>query len=488
MTNRRTAALTLDHIWALATITLVALRVQLTPIAPHDFWWHLATGRLIAQTGHIPTVDQFSYLARGQPYFNQPWLAQLVMYGGFQLGGVALLALLQAAVIAATFALLLRACWAALGSARLAAPVTLAGALVAMDNWQVRPQTYALPLFVGALCLLARWRATGRGLLWLLPLLMLAWVNLHGTFTLLLGLIGCYWLGGVVERWRQPLTARLGWGQLAELAGWGVASLAATLLNPRGGRVWGYVFNLLGNRSVSQLVTEWASPLREPAAAFNMIFWALLLISLALLARYRRRLSLTDGLLFVVFTALALQSGRNILWWGSVAALVVAQTVPPALTARRIELAVLNRLLAGLLAGLLVATLPWWKGDLGLPPSVGALLSEETPVAATAQLAQLPAPQRLFHELGFGSYLIWARPTQPVFVDPRIELYPLQQWHDYIALGQGQQVDALAARYGFDGWLVSPITQPQLVAALSVNPRWELVIQTPAALYFAPRR
>ena len=41
--------------------------------------------------------------------------------------------------------------------------------------------------------------------------------------------------------------------------------------------------------------------------------------------------------------------------------------------------------------------------------------------------------------MGYGSYLIWALyPDHKVFIDARVELYPLDVWEDYIAINQGQ--------------------------------------------------
>ena len=124
-----------------------------------------------------------------------------------------------------------------------------------------------------------------------------------------------------------------------------------------------------------------------------------------------------------------------------------------------------------------------YNAVLGLQIEQYALLDSVTPVAAVQQLNALPQqPQRLFHEMGMGSYLIWALPEQKVFIDPRIELYPYEQWRDYIRLGQGQQIDELAARYGFDGWLVSPTKQPKLLAALDANPHYRRAWSTDEAV------
>ena len=146
---KRSTGLTLDHVWIFAALAFIALRALLTPIPPNDFWWHMATGRLIVESGQIPTVDSFSYTRAGEPFYNQSWLGQLVMYGLYQIGGLALVILAQAALLAGTYGLLLRLCLRRTGQLRLSVAFLLVATMPAsFDNWIVRPQTYALPLFV----------------------------------------------------------------------------------------------------------------------------------------------------------------------------------------------------------------------------------------------------------------------------------------------------------------------------------------------------
>ena len=54
-----------------------------------DTWWHLKTGELIWSTGQIPRLDPFSYVLEGKPWVDFEWLAQLLFYVSFKLGGAA---------------------------------------------------------------------------------------------------------------------------------------------------------------------------------------------------------------------------------------------------------------------------------------------------------------------------------------------------------------------------------------------------------------
>jgi hypothetical protein len=93
----------------------------------------------------------------------------------------------------------------------------------------------------------------------------------------------------------------------------------------------------------------------------------------------------------------------------------------------------LNALFAGVILLMVLITLPWFKEGLPLPELKRGLISAETPVEATQFLLDNRLPGPIFHHMAYGSYLIWAaQPDYPVFVDPRIELYPYSYWIDYI--------------------------------------------------------
>jgi hypothetical protein len=138
---------------------------------------------------------------------------------------------------------------------------------------------------------------------------------------------------------------------------------------------------------------------------------------------------------------------------------------------------------------LLLLALPWVKPWLDLPPEVGALVHPTTPIAAVEALRADPArPERLFHDMGYGSYLIWADPEQKVWADPRIELYPLAQWLEYGRLASAVDAEELLAKYAVDGLLLSNEGQADLVAWAKARPaEWELRYSDEESSYFVRR-
>lgn len=487
------ARITLDHVWLAAALILVALRPLLTVIQPNDFWWHMAMGRETLALGAVPQVDRFSFTRAGEPFFNQAWLAQLLMLGLYSAGGLPLVIVAQSLVITLAYGLLLRLCLLRTGRLKLCVALLLLVAMpMSFDNWTVRPQSYVFPLFVGFLSVLAEHRLGRASRLWLLPPMMALWVNMHGSFVLGLALLGITFVGellmlgrgttGDTPRHRPPVV-RGPWS----LVIWGALTALATLLNPRGPEVLRYVTGLLGSNQVTALVTEWAPPTTRDIN--GAIFFLVVMATGAVLAYARRRPDVTDMLLLGAFFWLALGATRNIVWFGFVATPLLATQLATLLPAPRPRpfagSPALNGALIGVLALLLVLASPWVKPVLDLPPAIGRLVSEETPVAAVRTLQALPdRPRRLFHAMGHGSYLIWAAPEQQVFIDPRIELYPYHQWADYINLGQGNNIDELLAKYAFDSALLSVAEQAPLAERLRHDPRWTLRYEDAHTLLF----
>src|SRR2546428_5591140 len=140
-----TSALVLRWLLFTAIFSLAAV----PPLDP-DLWWHLANGRLIITTGTIPHVDLYSFSAAGQPWVMHEWLADLMMYLVYQLGGLPLLVAISAGVVAAGAICLYVILRRSDLHPTLSAALTLVGALAGSTAWGARPQLLNM-LFTGLL-------------------------------------------------------------------------------------------------------------------------------------------------------------------------------------------------------------------------------------------------------------------------------------------------------------------------------------------------
>jgi hypothetical protein len=482
----------LDDLYIVAAVAVILIPTLAMAVTPNDFWFHLAMGRETWESGRVPTQDPFSFTRAGAAYYNQAWLAQLALYGLHRLGGLELVVFVHALVITASVVLLIALCRELGGSKRATSVVVCLITLpMAAPNFGVRPQAFAFLLFALVLWLVwgARHRATvdpaASARLWAVPPAVAVWANLHGSFPLAIAILVAAIAGDTAAR-RLGCSAPAAAfdGKLVLVA---AASVLASLLNPVGWKVWAYVLELSTSPVIAEFVMEWQRP--SLGDAMGIAFYLALALVVAGVALARRRLDPAEVLLAAGLLVLALSALRNTGWLGFAAAALLARLGAGRLPDRPPGQAGsprLNGALAALLALGAVVSLPWIRMHTDSP--IAALYGAHTPVAAARALDALDDPPgRLFHEVGYGSYLAWARRDAKVFIDPRFELYPRSMWRDYMLMSSGLEVERIVEEYAIDGVLADKQLQGELVAALRADASWRLVYEDHEAVAFLPR-
>lgn len=400
-----------------------------------DFWWHLKTGELIAQTRTIPSTDPFSYTAAGQRWTVHEWLWEVLVFIAYGNGGYVTLVLISALLVTGTFAILYRLI------RRLGANEILSGALIlwaaalALPNLGVRPRELTHLFLAVYLSRLLSYREgfIRPGQLWPLPVLMALWVNLHGAFVLGIGVLGLCAAGTTLESWwSRERSPRYLWLVL-------LLTVGAASINPRGPWMLYYPFGyFLEERNPSfDIVTEFQSPnFHDP---MSMVFAAGLLLFLVLGVR-RQRVNIVEPLLAVAFTAQALVSDRQTSAAAEVMAPLLAlvlcerfgwaRELPPVRLPRRLN--AVNWILLGCLvvAGIAYAATPRVQQHLqfGVEPT-----TESLPVTGADFIERTQLPGPVFNNQPWGGYLIYRwYPQRRVFIDGRIDMYGPAVTHEYL--------------------------------------------------------
>lgn len=445
----------------------------LMPIQPNDYWWYMRIGEEVSRSGALPTTEILSYTQAGAPVAYQSWLAGWVFHLAHTLGGAPLTNLLRAALIAAFCTFTWLACRELGGGARLASLLMLLAALAGSNNWAIRPQMFAYPLFGLALWLLLRWENGRRDhALWLLPLAALLWINLHGSFLLLFALLAAGLVAGKGDRRRLLLVA--------------VTCLLATFLNPRGPAEWLNTLAAIGNPSSQGFSREWDPP---ALTGWQMgIFFGWLLLFPLLAGRSPVKLNRLHWLLFFGFGALALTGLRYVVWFTAVMAALSAALLAP--LAEKLEkrgslrLPAINLALTLFLLLSPLALLPcirdlWWSAA---PPAY----SENTPIDAAEYLKGRPdLPGEIWADLAFSSYLTYALPERPVWIHTRFETFPPEQWQDYLTVTSAAPGwEQILRRDGVHLLLLSKADQPNLIRVLLPRSDWQPVYEDEAAIFF----
>lgn len=456
----------------LGIILMIALCISfLLPVTPEDYWWYLRVGKETLANGSIAVVDTFTWTAAGQPVFYHSWGSAVLFWLIYRLGELTLTGLLRGLVIGVTFSLLwftARRMGAGKWSASLA---LLATVLTASNNWAVRPQLLVYPLFALSLYLLYRWQAGERKIVFWLPLIALLWGNLHASFILLFALMLAALLFGQGER--RSLAIAL------------LAVIAAIFVNPRGAESWRYIYDMLASSANMQFSAEWGPPVNQ-GWQMNLFFGWLLVFPL-LAAFSQRKLSRLEWVWFLGFGFLALWGTRYGVWFVMLLAVLSARLLSGweerwVKEPKKGSL-LLNWLMPILFVFLPLALLPgirqtWWADA---PAD-----TKNTPIEAVQWLRQHPELEGpLWTEMGFASYVEFVLPERPVWIDTRVQLYPVQQWEQYREI-----------TYGYDGWeenlaasganlvMISTASQPRLVVLMQQSANWcELYRDETALIY-----
>ncbi len=476
------------------------------PLIDGDVWWHIRAGEQVLRDGRVPSVDTWSIVADGRPWISQDWLANVLLASGNRLGpwGQTLLSVGFGAITVIAFWILWRAMALRIPQVGWASRIVWlsVGLVLAGPVMGVRVQVLDLLMATAVLWTLWRYQVDPRRR-WLVafPAIAVVWANLHAGWVLLFLLGGAVLVGEAVDRLlhRQPGgLAPLPWSQLRDLGVALAVSAGALVVNPNGAALYEYPFYTVGITSLNRYVMEWF-----PADLGNIFGWLLLVFIvvgvLPALTVGLRRLRTADALILLGLTIMAWQAIRFLLIVGPIGAAVAAVVLAPILSDSRIgrRLApTLSRLsqpalgARGALHVALAASLVVVGIGVALlrisPPVQEAEIARVLPADAVRWLDTNEPGTRIFNRYEWGGYIGQHRPTMPVFMDGRADVYGdelLQMYVGIIGLRGDPQVTF--DRYGIDHAVFPPDTP--LAAWFDASEGWERVHEDATAVIWVRR-
>lgn len=451
--------MTLSRLWLFLAVALPVLASLAATMSTVDLTYHLRAGREIVETGTIPTVDTWTFTVSGQPWFDQQWGAQALLRVAEALGSWTGLSILRAGATAIIVGSLLLIARRRGLDARTAALLVLAAFAVAAPAMALRPQLFGMACFAIVLMLVDGRRDHPRAA-WLVPVVVMVWANLHGSFFLGPVVLGLAWLANLHDGTARPHRILLV----------AIAAAFAAGLTPFGPQVWLYAAGLSANPEVSARITEWQpTSLRQPV---GLVFFASVAAVVALIARRGRPVAWPALAWLGTFVIVGLYAERGVAWWPLAAVPIVASLLVPTRSDRtapdRPTLRRLNAALAATIVLVAVALLPVWR-----PPDPGTLtpagLLTDAPSGITAALRELVRPgDRILNPQPWGSWFEYVFPEATVAVDSRIELIPGGVWNEY-------EVAVLGGSELLDHWGVTIIVvrpESRLVTAALTEAGW----------------
>lgn len=464
----------------------------LRPIYDPDFWWHLKTGEVMAQTGGLLSSDPFTFTDDGMETARKViilkgyWLWQLTTYGFFSLLGLNGIFLFNLLTVGAMAGVVMQQMLRQRVNYALTALLMTLGFYLFRATYALeRPQVVSFLFAAILLAILARVRDGGR-LGWTLPLLMVAWANLHGGFVVGDIILLCFAAGAVME-YRQDLP------RLRHLLLWTVVGICASLLNPTGALVFAELLDFYDSALMTG-INEYRNTLVtfQEGYRFIAILWVLIAFYCVGLCS-SRRLFWPEFFVAIFLAYFSVVHLRNVGFFAIAMLPAIGFHLQLGVNRRQWQL---PSFVAVLLLIFCATFLLWWAARLwegrNEPGPFKTVCSEN----AIAFLQGSGLRGRMFNDILYGNYLLWRLgPETKVFIDGRT-LVP-KVFEDWQKISQGSsawvagrmEYEALLDSYAID-YIVQPIynsdgiIQP-LLKNLLYKPEWSLIYLDPTAYVLA---
>lgn len=533
-------ALTVKHVLITAAFCGLFVFLNHLPLRGTDLWGHLVWGQEILAARALPTHDGMQPLTDGMRVVDLSWLSQVIYATTLNRGGPEALVGLFSVVVFLTYLLIARIAFVATRSGVLTTLLTAAALAIGWNRIStIRPENFATLSFVALLWLLTERRArrddsiraddtVGDWKLWVgIPVIFALWANLHGSFAIGVALLGCCWVGRLLEvAWHERcVKAVFADREGRRLLLWTELAAAAVLVNPYTIDAWLEAIRFSSNANLRD-VLEW-NPLQ--LLGIGGIEIAIAGVTTMFVLRHSRRsLSPADVLWLGLFGIAALLQVRMTGWFALVWTVTLAphiadcvkqmlaafgsnrdqeqllSTTAAASSAAAPHDAEEHEEVAPLPAGrsyrytLCCVVLVWiafafstFSRPLlgGSERSPDELFGKQTPQALTEWLNKNPPQGLVFNPQYWGDWLGFAGPKPPqLFATTNMHLIPPAVWKDYRRIYEslGGWDNALD-RYDVKTLIVDRQLQPQLVRNLRTSTDWLLVYDDPQAQVYRRR-
>jgi len=402
-----------------------------------DTGYHIRAGEYILRTFSVPKYDIFSLHTPPIPWTAHEWLSEVIMAVVHGFSGLTGVVAFFAFLLALTAYLLFKILRSYQTDILLATVVTSLVVSASQIHWLARPHVFSFLFMLIFHHLLESWYRGAFNRLFLLPPLMLLWVNLHGGFLGGFLLMGAYLAGCTVQGFSEPATREAALAKVRELGITSAGCLAVCLLNPQGYHILLFPFRLVSDTFIMDHICEFLSP----DFHHGMTFKYLLLLLVAVFAASRKSIEATELVLVLMFTNMALYSARYIPLFALVTAPILTRKAREtghlfderllrflkmrSANVERIDARARGYLWPLLCVLVVAAAVQSGRFPRFFDPKVKA-------VAACEFLMREPVAGRMFNNDEIGDYTIYrCYPTYRVFCDGRSDMYGSAMLKEY---------------------------------------------------------
>jgi len=469
-----------------------------------DLFWHLSTGRYIAETKSVPSADVFGYVTEGKPWIPIEWAWDVLTYITYSAFSYEGLGVLRSMVILAMFYML----YLTMKRFKIPAGVIIVFLFIVslglFERYSVRPHLVSYLFTSIVLYILIRLRYS-RGLnsrlLYWLPPVYFVWVNFHQGVYFGVLMFAIYIVYEILDAYyfKKPEYAK-DKQYIKLLPVFFGTSLICLFLTPHTLNTIVYTYNHAGMKMLEQ-INEWKSPF-DPMFLkdFNIVYYKVILFAgiIALIYSFRRK-DYFPAMFVVVFGIISATGIRFVTDYILISSVFIFSSLYYLLTTRKGKTIQPEFVYKPVFSIIIIAALILVSYNIPGGGLYSGLFKEYKVFGTGVDRVFYPmrmfdfakqnninvTGKRVFNHYGIGGIFSWyfAPPAQKNFIDSRNlndEIFYLSDSIEYMKGNYEKRLDEIGVDYVMS-YVPMLVDQPQvmsriLVSHLSLHPgKWKLV-------------
>jgi hypothetical protein len=412
-------------------VGLVLMNVLLCTksIQENDYFWHIKAGEYIVNNKVVPMTDIFSWygISHNLQWYAHEWLSEVIYYLVYvvfgNVGNIVVVSVVTTFLLGFLFIK---------NKANLYKNIPLAtiwftiSILLLSGNATPRPHLFSYIALICTLYILDKYRREDTKLVWLLPIISLIWVNIHGgSATLAYGLIAVAIVTSIFDfQIFRIKSSKLPLAKIKVLSINFILSILIQLINPNGFKMILYPYVNMADKQLLSIIAEWHSP--DLKTVLGLLIFAILGLVILTLFIIKTDIEFYDLAIMLAFTYLTLESVRFVILFIIAVTPIFLKYIPEWKPKYNNLLIIPFTVIAILITSLLPLSI---QNAMANPIDNSNYPSDEA-----IQVLKDENPQRLLNSYDWGGYLIYK--GIPVFIDGRADIFSKNILWDYMDISK----------------------------------------------------
>ncbi len=433
-----------------------------------DLGHHLLLGEITTKTLSVPQTNLISFTHPEYVFVNNQWLSEVVYYLIKSIFGFNGLIVLSVTLAVTSFLMLF---------VYLKKHLTIASVIgifylqMIMDRTEIKPELFSYLLLSIYIFVLYRFKDKPTKLIYLLPILMISWINFHIFFIVGLGLIGIFFIDSFVNKGKK---------QTKTLSLVFALCILGSLINPNHIKGLIYPFHVLTNYGYEVIENlNFFQAIHKGYADITFAYFiAGVLVLWVGVFTFYKKISRLDILVGAYFTLLAFFAVRNFPLFALGTFIVMTRIVIIALKSSVISKN--KHLKETIVLVVILISIPGVYLNFKLHGVGFGVIDEANSAVNFLIKNKISGP--IFNNYNIGNYLEYRLyPKERIFVDGNPEQYPSKffkevyypmesSYPSFVRLSNKYKINAIFYEHKNQTQMTNPV-----LTSLSKDPNWKII-------------